>query len=95
MENEDLPKLIDEYCKSLFNDSEDSDMLYEQVKAQFDELNQKYPMLKGILDNNFNNIGTDIEAAKQKAKSSTPSLFDDLTSIKEKMDTLTSSTSSL
>lgn len=95
MENEDLPKLIDEYCKSLFNDSEDSDMLYEQVKAQFDELNQKYPMLKGILDNIFNNIGTDIEAAKQKAKSSATSLFDDLTSIKEKMDTLTSSTSSL
>lgn len=95
MENEDLPKMIDEYCKSLFNESEDSDILYEQVKAQFDELNQKYPMLKGILDNVFNNIGTDIESAKQNIKSSVPALFDDITSIKEKMDTLTSSTSSL
>ncbi len=93
---EDLSKLIDDYYESLFDNSIDSEALYEQLKTQFEELENQYPMLKSILQNVFNNIGTDIEnTAKNISKTSTSSLFSYISIMKEKMDTLSSTTSSL
>lgn len=93
MNNDELPKLIDEYYKSLFDKSKDSDVLYQQIEEQFNELTQKYPMLKSILDNIFNSISKDIENNVEQSLQT--SFFDKLIAIKEKMDTLTSSASSL
>ncbi len=93
MNNDELSGLINQYYESLFDASVDSDALYSQIKTQFDELENQYPMLKGILENFYNNMGKDVENASMINSNST--LFDSIKLLKENMDSLTSSTSSL
>jgi len=93
MNNSELSGLINQYYESLFDESVDSDALYSQIKTQFDELENQYPMLKGILENFYNNMGKDVENASMINSNST--LFDSIKLLKENMDSLTSSTSSL
>ena len=93
MNNSELSGLINQYYESLFDESVDSDALYSQIKTQFDELENQYPMLKGTFENFYNNMGKDVEKASNITLKST--LFDSVKLLKENMDSLTSSTSSL
>ena len=63
VENNELEDTINNYYESLYNDDVDSEALYRNIKVQFDTLINKYPELKDILENFFNNIGKDINAS--------------------------------
>lgn len=93
MNNDELSGLINQYYNSLFDESVDSDALYSQIITQFNELENQYPMLKSILENFYNNMGKDVEQAGMINMNST--LFNSIKLLKENMDSLTSSTSSL
>ena len=77
VENDKLETAINDYYESLYNDDVDSDALYKNVKQQFDVLTNKYPELKEILDNFFNNIGKDINVSTNTVSVANPLSFID------------------
>lgn len=77
VENDELETAINDYYESLYNNDVDSDALYKNVKQQFDVLTNKYPELKEILDNFFNNIGKDISTGANTVSVTNPISFTD------------------
>ena len=83
IENDDLQNLVNNYYNSLYDNEIDSDKLYENIKEQFAELVKKYPELKNILENYFNNISTDIKSEQEEVSKNLGSLaFTNIFSLK-------------
>jgi len=88
VENDDLEELINKYYESLFDNEIDSDELYQNIKIQFDELSNKYPEIKSILGNFFDNIGKDVKSGISEVSNSTDSSLLSLDDAKTKVNGL-------
>lgn len=68
--NKNLSDSINDYYDSLFDETADSDTLYQNIRQQFDNLEDEYPHLKEFFENYFDSIGTDIEKNSSSLKKS-------------------------
>lgn len=68
--NTDLSNSINDYYDSLFDETANSDILYQNIRQQFDNLEEIYPHLKEFFENYFDSIGTNLEKNSAALKKS-------------------------
>ncbi len=81
LKSEDINGLVDDYYKSLSDDSVDSSAIYENIREAINSISEDFPQAQNILESYFNSLSTSIPA-------NSSALSDKIASVKEQLESL-------